>query len=67
MRFEIESKYNVQDKVFISQRGQNGIVVNVRFNLPVPNTYHIHYLVEFEDGTRLWFVEDRVNEVRDSI
>lgn len=67
MKFEIESKYNVKDRVFISAKGQNAEIVNVRFTLPAPNTYHIHYLVEFADETRLWYSEDVVGAVHDSI
>lgn len=65
MKFEVTSKHEIGDSVFVKLKGENAKVINVKFSLPAPNVYHIHYLVEFADESRLWFSEDIVSEVRD--
>ena len=67
MKFEVESKYEIGDRVHVQVEGKDGAIANIKFNVPVPNTYHIRYLVEFEDETRIWFMEDKLGEVHSKL
>lgn len=67
MKFEISSKFDIEDNVRVKNNGLNAKVINIKFKLPAPNTYHIYYLVEFEDETRLWYTEDAVSGLYNNV
>lgn len=58
MKFEIESKFNIGDKVHIVEgEPARGTVVKVGMSRGKYCEYHVMYLVEQEDETREWCSE----------
>ncbi|EJP32290.1 hypothetical protein HMPREF1147_1305 [Selenomonas sp. FOBRC9] len=58
MKFEIESAFNVGDKVNFRNFGGNidvrGVVVKVILHCNDEDEYTVEYLVELEDGSHEW-------------
>lgn len=61
MKFEINSKYNVNQEVYTRTPEKKVHIIQVKLELAY-NMYHFFYLVETEDGERKWLVEDRLYE-----
>ena len=56
MKFEIESWYDVGDKVETPQK-ENVTIVAVRLKM-IGKVVNIEYLIEYTDGVRLWKNQD---------